>query len=87
MAETYERRDQVGNLQGTYGSGADVEGAKSTLKARSAEGLGSRGKAGKGPMPKQRPGESASDYGDRLRKWRLGDDDDKAEVVSRATRK
>jgi len=66
-------------------SGEDVASAQDRAKMQSAEGLGKLEKKGKGPMPKQNPGESASSYAARLREWRASDHDTR--VVGRAMEK
>lgn len=90
MAETVKREYDASTgkweLRHTKGEGAEPEEAKKEMERRSAAGLGSLEKKAKGPMPKQKTGESASAYGERLRKWRAGELDEEAEIVSRAMR-
>lgn len=52
-------------------SAGEVESAESKEKygTTAGKGLGSKGGSSEG-MPKQKEGESPSDYGERLRKWR-----------------
>lgn len=56
----------------TGGAVADdlATASRSTLAGKN---VGSLAKPAKRPMPKQNPGEAASDYGERLRQWRAED--------------
>jgi hypothetical protein len=59
------------SVTGEDRSGAQVRSrlAAAAAGTTAGKGLGARGSSGAG-MPKQKEGESASDYGERLRKWR-----------------
>jgi len=73
---------------GAATSGEDVERAKDKERVgtTAGKGLGAMGKSTSG-MPKQEPGEEASSYAERLRKWRAGQvGDAKAEGQKKALR-
>ena len=62
----YETRHTTSD-ESVAAAGAAVKRSETAAEA------GKREKKGKSPMPKQNPGESASDYGERLRRWRSGE--------------
>lgn len=72
MAEV--RRDGDGQVLGVYGEDRSGSGVRSRLATAAAgttagKGLGSLGSGGS-DMPRQNSGESAADYGERLRAYR-----------------
>lgn len=88
MAENDQYRPKS-SVRDIHGNVMEVEQESAVDKARlqSAAGLGSMEKKGKGPMPKQNAGESASAYGARLRAWRESPEEHDSKVVGKAMEK